>query len=148
MQVREVMTSHPECCDPNTNVEDVARMMMECDCGAIPVVDSQESRRPIGIITDRDIVMRVVAQGENCSQRQARAAMTESTVTISEDADISDAEAKMRDRHIRRILVVNDGGECTGIVSEADLVRKLSGQELEDMLRGIYEPMQSASASA
>ncbi len=147
MQVRELMTRHPECCDPNTKIEDVARMMVECDCGAIPVVESQEARRPIGIITDRDIVTRVVARGENCSQRQVRAAMTETTVTISEDADISDAEARMRDNHIRRILVVNDSGECIGIVSEADLVRKLSGEELEDMLRGIYEPMQEASAA-
>ena len=148
MRVRDAMTKNPECCDRNTKIEDVARMMVACDCGAIPVVEDQQSKKPIGIVTDRDIVTRVVAQGENYAQRQAGSAMTEFTVTISADADISQAEAKMRDNHIRRLLVVDDSGACIGIVSEADLVRRLSGDELEDMLRGIYEPMQEASAVA
>lgn len=148
MKVREVMTENPVCCDRNTKIQDVARMMVECDCGAIPVVEDQQSRRPIGIITDRDIVTRIIAQGEDYFQRKAGSAMTEATVTISEDAAISEAESTMRDNQIRRLLVVDEGGACIGIVAEADLIGQISGNELEDVLKGIYEPMRSASAVA
>src|SRR5688500_19096728 len=65
MQVREIMTSDPACCTPDTNLQDVACMMIECDCGAIPVVDDLDSGRVIGMITDRDITCRTVAQRKN-----------------------------------------------------------------------------------
>ena len=58
MQVRELMTTNPACCTPDTPIQEVARMMMRCDCGEIPVVDNRQSMRPIGVITDRDIVLR------------------------------------------------------------------------------------------
>lgn len=148
MQVRELMSANPQICDQNTKIQDVAQMMVECDCGAIPVCEGNGSRKPIGMITDRDIVTRMIARGDNPMQRQAGSAMTRTTVTVSEDADINEVEAKMRDNHIKRVIVVDRNGDCTGIVSEADLVRTLSGEELEDMLRGIYEPMEGASSTA
>ena len=63
MNVREVMTADPVCCTADTPLTEVAKMMVECDCGAIPVVDSQNSKKPVGMITDRDITIRTVAVG-------------------------------------------------------------------------------------
>ena len=58
MRVQEIMTKDPQCCTPDTTIQDVARMMVDCDCGAIPVVQEKESKQPVGVITDRDIVAR------------------------------------------------------------------------------------------
>ena len=65
MQVREIMTREPACCSPDTKVQEVAKMMLEHDCGVIPVVESSGSKRPIGVVTDRDIAARVVAEGRD-----------------------------------------------------------------------------------
>ena len=63
MQTKEIMTSDPACCGPETPLPEVARLMVERDCGEIPVLD--ENRRPVGVITDRDITCRTVAEGKN-----------------------------------------------------------------------------------
>ena len=65
MQVKEVMTPDPACCVPETGLQEVAKMMVDHDCGEIPVIENKESRLPIGVITDRDIVCRTVALGTN-----------------------------------------------------------------------------------
>src|SRR5207253_1851546 len=65
MLARDIMTGNPACCTPDTNLENVAWLMLRNNCGAIPVVDSQDSKKPLGIITDRDITCRCVAQGKN-----------------------------------------------------------------------------------
>ena len=63
MNVAEIMTKDPACCTPDTSPQEVAQMMVECDCGCVPVVDSKDSKMPVGMITDRDITVRVVAKG-------------------------------------------------------------------------------------
>ena len=65
MNVEDIMTRNPVCCTPDSGLRDVAQMMVDCDCGEIPVVESFESLIPVGVITDRDIVCRVVAKGMN-----------------------------------------------------------------------------------
>jgi CBS domain-containing protein len=67
MNVGEIMTKDPACCTPDTGLQEVAQMMVDCDCGCIPVVDSEGSKMPVGMITDRDITCRVVAKGQNPS---------------------------------------------------------------------------------
>lgn len=145
MRVGDVMTMNPAVCTPDTNLGEVARMMVECDCGAIPVVEEKGSPRPAGIVTDRDIVVRVIARGENPIDRTARHAMSNSTITVSVDADLEEAARLMKEHRVRRILVINDDtGEdqrgVVGIVSQADIARRMSDDVTGDVVEEISIP--------
>lgn len=81
----EVMTAHPTCCTPDMRVGRIAQLMVLQDCGEIPVVDDETSRVPVGVVTDRDIVCRLVAKGENPLDHTAADCMTSPVVTVDED---------------------------------------------------------------
>ncbi len=140
MTVQEIMTKDPTCCTTDTKLEEVARLMADCDCGAIPIVEDMESNIPIGIITDRDIVTRVLARGEDCLELAAGAAMTPTTVTVQDTSDVREAEAVMKEKQIRRIIVVDDDGRCVGIFAQADVARHRSDVETGDVVEEISEP--------
>ena len=76
MQVKDVMTANPACCTPNNALPEVARMMVDNDCGEIPVVENQEKKIPVGVITDRDIVCRAVANDKNPLELKVKDCMT------------------------------------------------------------------------
>jgi len=139
MQIRELMTSNPACCTPDTPLQEVARMMMECDCGEIPVVDSRESMRPIGVITDRDITIRVVAQGRNPLEMKTSDCMTRPCITVSADASIMDCIYLLEKHQIRRVPVVDQRGRCCGIVSQADVARRID-QHAAEVLKQVSQP--------
>ena len=120
MQVQEIMTKNPTCCTPDTKLIDVARMMCDCDCGEIPVV---ERNMPIGVITDRDIVCRTLAQGLNPMQMTARDCMTQPAVAVALEATLEDCCATLEQHQIRRVPIVDARGEIRGIVSQADIAR-------------------------
>src|SRR5687768_12183954 len=123
MTVEEMMSGSPACCTQDTPLDQVARMMMERDCGAIPVLRDEESRLVVGIVTDRDIVCRVLAQGKNPLQCFARDCMSQPAITIRPDATV-DACIELLERHmIRRVPVVDGSGCCVGIVAQADVAR-------------------------
>ena len=82
MTVRDLMTADPSCCTMETSLEEVARMMVQCDCGEIPVIERQDLRKIVGVVTDRDIVCRAVAKGLNPLMLSAAAVMTSPAVTI------------------------------------------------------------------
>src|SRR5687768_6862461 len=103
MKVREVMTQHPICCTPDTTLEAAACLMCDCDCGAIPVVGDLLTKMPVGIITDRDIVVRGVATGRK-GNALVRECMTTPAFTITEDADLDDCIELLEQRQIRRVL--------------------------------------------
>lgn len=140
MTVQEIMTSDPECCTPETGLQEVGRMMAECDCGAIPVVEDRDSMRAIGVITDRDIVVRVVAAGESCQDARVEQAMTKSIITARPDQDLLQAESAMKEHQIRRIVVADENGRCVGILSQADIARHRSDEETGDVVEMISEP--------
>jgi len=140
MTVQEIMTKNPTCCTPETLLDEVARLMVECDCGAIPIVEDMKNKRPVGIVTDRDIIIRVLAKGEDCLRKGAEAAMTPTTETIRADANIREAEAIMKEKQIRRIIVVDDEDTCVGILAQADIARHRSDVETGDVVEEISEP--------
>jgi CBS domain-containing protein len=142
MRVRELMTSNPACCTPGTPLEEVARMMMRCDCGEIPVVDNRESMRPIGVITDRDIVIRAVAEGRNPLEMRASDCMTQPCITVSEKASIMDCIHLLEEHQIRRIPVIDESGRCSGIVSQADVARRIDHHAAE-ILKQVSQPMEA-----
>jgi CBS domain-containing protein len=136
------MTSNPACCTPGTPLEEVARMMMRCDCGEIPVVDNRESMRPIGVITDRDIVIRAVAEERNPLEMRASDCMTQPCITVSEKASIMDCIHLLEEHQIRRIPVIDESGRCSGIVSQADVARRIDHHAAE-ILKQVSQPMEA-----
>lgn len=139
MRVQEIMTKDPECCTRETKLQDVAKMMASCDCGAIPVVEDSSSKKPVGIVTDRDIVVRVLAKGENYLHLQAASAMTPSTVSVQPDSSVDEVEETMKQKKIRRVLVV-DGDQIVGIVAQADIARHRPEGETGDVVEEVSEP--------
>ena len=139
MQVKDLMTRNVACCTPDTSLPEVARMMVDCNCGEIPVVDSLESMHPVGAITDRDITCRTVAKGLNPLTMTTENCMTQPCVTISEDASIDECCQLMEENLIRRVPVIDSRGRCCGIISQADLATTVDRIAAE-VLRHVSQP--------
>lgn len=123
MQVKEIMTSDPACCRSSTSLKEVAQLMVENDCGCVPVVDA--AGKPVGTITDRDICCRAVAQGKNPLELTAKDCMSTACVTIPLTATADECCELMEDHQIRRVLVTDEQGRCCGIVAQADIATDL-----------------------
>lgn len=132
---KDVMTPEPQCCSPETPLNEVANLMVEADCGEIPVVDA--SNRLIGVVTDRDIVCRVVAKGKDPSSCSAQDAMTQPVVAVLADTTLDEIVAVMEENQIRRVPVVDSAGCCCGIVSQADIAMVARESEVGEMVREV-----------
>ncbi len=121
MQVKKIMTKNPACCTSDSTLQEVAHMMEMYDCGCIPVVESHQTMRPIGTITDRDITVRTFGADKNPLEMKASDIMTTDIVTVKPDSSVRDCMNVMENKQIRRVLVVDDNGRCAGIVAQADL---------------------------
>ncbi|MEA2463955.1 MAG: hypothetical protein QOJ98_1702 [Acidobacteriota bacterium] len=117
--VRDVMTPNPETVSDKDSIRDVARIMKDTDTGVVPVVDS--GRKILGLITDRDIVIRGLAEGKDLDSMRVNEIMTKSVRSVREDATINDALQMMSSADIRRVAVVNQNDELVGIVSIGDI---------------------------
>ncbi len=122
----DVMTREPACCEPGDSITRIAQVMKNQDVGALPVVESRSSRKLIGIVTDRDVVVKVVAAGGSVENATARDAMTNDLVTCREDDDVSKAVAVMGERKVRRIPVVDGSGNLRGIIAQADIATRVN----------------------
>jgi CBS domain-containing protein len=131
------MTADPACCSPHTALDQVAKLMMQNDCGQIPVLDS--SNRAVGVVTDRDIVCRVVAEGKNPSAYSADSCMSTPVVTVRQDASIDDVIATMETHRIRRVIVVDADGCCVGIVAQADIATDGRSQKTAELVSQISQ---------
>ena len=125
MQVRELMTPDPVVVTPDARLNEVALLMLQYDCGGIPVVADLESRRLIGIVTDRDIISRVVAQDRNPMAVTVADAMTPNPKSLPLDAPVEAALELMRRYNIRRIPIVDERNACVGIVTLSDFALRL-----------------------
>ena len=135
MQVRDIMTENPVCCLPDATIQGAAGLMVEHDCGEIPVTDEQ--LHPLGIITDRDICCRAIARGKNL-ETPVSEVMTGKVVTIRPQASIYNCYRAMEEDQIRRLLVVNEDRSICGVVSQADLVRGIRfAQKNSELLRQV-----------
>jgi CBS domain-containing protein len=120
MQVQKMMTSNPACVTPGDSVRDAARLMKEHDCGLIPVVENQESRRLVGVVTDRDLAVRAIGEGKGADTKVSEV-MSRDPSCASPDTDVSEVERIMSERQVRRVPVVDSAGRLAGIVAQADL---------------------------
>lgn len=134
MLVQEVMTPSPICCRPEDNVEQVAKLMAEYDCGAIPVcVDGNV----IGMITDRDVTCRVVAAGKTPTRLAASEIMSRTIYTVAATAEIEMAIDRMKTHQVRRLPVVNSDDKVVGIISPSDLAPIFASAEVADFLLAV-----------
>jgi CBS domain-containing protein len=139
-RVRDVMTLSPAFCVPETPVRDVAVLLADHDCGAIPVVESGITGRPVGIVTDRDVVCRVVAAARDPAFTTAADCMTAPCITAAEDMSLEECVALMEGNRVRRIVVVNDSGAVCGILAQADVALKADEPTVAQVLRRLSEP--------
>ena len=140
---QDVMTANPACCTPETPIDQVARLMVQHDCGEIPVIDPAE--QVIGVVTDRDIVCRVVAVGKNPMAYPASSCMSELVVTVPTTAPISEVLSAMERHQVRRVPVVDEQGSCVGMISQADLAWVGREQEVAELVREVSRDSGSAS---
>jgi CBS domain-containing protein len=116
---RDVMTPDPACCSPHTTLDEVAKMMAANDCGEIPVIGTTD--QVIGVVTDRDIVCRVVAEGKNPMAYTAETCMSKPVLTVRDDSPLDEVVAAMEKHQVRRVPVVDERESCVGIISQADV---------------------------
>jgi CBS domain-containing protein len=140
---RDIMTPNPACCSLNTTLDEVAKMMLQNDCGEIPIIDTNDC--VIGVITDRDIVCRAVAQGKNPIGYTVESCMSSPVVTVQEDDTLDDIVLTMERYQIRRVPVISDGGICAGIIAQADLARVGPKREVAELVREVSQPTGRAS---
>ena len=136
--ITSVMTSNPCCCRKDTPLKDVAQMMIDHDCGMIPVVDADD--KPIGAVTDRDIATRIVACGKDASSACACDAMTSPVTTIGADTSLHDATCVMEAEKIRRVIVVDSEGKLAGVAALADLALAGKDQATAHVVKQVSEP--------
>ena len=142
MKAREIMTPSPSCCSSDDSLKDVACIMRDQDCGAVPVT---ENGQLMGIITDRDLTVRALAVGKNADTRVGDI-VTRDPSCCSADDDIRAVEKVMSERQVRRVPIVDGDGQCVGIVSQADLARaamtggRVSEHEVATVLESVSEP--------
>lgn len=121
MLVKEIMTNDPACCTTDEGLQSVAKMMVDNDCGCIPIVDDLDSKRPVGTVTDRDICCRTVAEGQNPLDMTVGDVMSSDVITVTPDTTVADLCSLMEKNQIRRIAVIDDAGRCCGMVAQADI---------------------------
>jgi CBS domain-containing protein len=140
---RDVMTANPACCKPETPLDQVAKLMVQHDCGEIPVLDAAE--QVVGVVTDRDIVCRVIAEGKNPLAYTAEICMSQLVVTVSVDAPVRDVLAEMEKHQVRRVPVIDDRGRCVGMISQADLAWTGREHDVAELVREVSRDTGSIS---
>jgi CBS domain-containing protein len=135
--VADVMTARPRCATPDTPLQEVAQIMEAEDVGAVPLVEGEIL---VGMITDRDIVVRAIAQGKDPRGMPARTAASQELVTVTPDQDLADALRLMARNQVRRLPVVSDGDRLVGIVAQADLALELKDKMAGEVVEEISKP--------
>ncbi len=131
---REIMTSGAECVDTTDTLADAARKMRDLDVGALPICG--EDHRLTGMITDRDIVVKCVAEGKDPNTVRCEELGGEEVVTIGADDSVDEALRTMIDHHVRRLPVI-DGHDLVGMVSQADIAKNLPEEKVGDLVEAI-----------
>ena len=142
----DVMTKDITCCLPKDTVDVAAQSMKRQDIGALPVVDSQKTKKLVGIVTDRDLALNVVAEGLDPRQTRVEGVMARNVVTCNLQDDMQRALDAMAQSQLRRIPVV-DNGRLVGIISQADVAIQLEQPEAGMVLRQVSRPKQAAGTA-
>lgn len=140
MKIQEVMTKDPATVTPGSTVRDVAQLMQREDTGIVPIVQ-EGSRQLVGVITDRDIAIRVVGEGRNADTRVSEIMSESRLATATPDDSVEKVLATMGSEQVRRVPIVDERGDLVGIVSQADMTRKAGkDNKVEQAIEQISQP--------
>ena len=135
-RVQDAMTADPVTIGRSSSVVEAARLMESADVGSVPVVDGGT---PVGIVTDRDIAIRVVAQGKDPNQTQVAEIATDQPYYVHPDQDLDEALELMAYRKVRRLPVVDDG-QLVGVLAQADILHEVKEKKAAHVIEEISEP--------
>ena len=151
VKAEEIMTANPACCTPDDTAQRAATLMEENDCGCIPVVEDRETRKLLGVVTDRDLAIRGIGKGGDASTR-VRELMSSDVSCCGPDSDIEEAEQILAERQVRRVPVIDDAGCCVGMIAQADVAReaarRVNDQEVGEVVERISRPSKEPRADA
>ena len=125
----EVVTKDPVCCLPNDSVAKAAELMKSENIGSIPVIENEQSQTLVGIVTDRDLALTIVAEGRDAKSTPVEAVMTRELVTCLADDDLQKALGAMAEHQLRRIPVVDNNHKIVGIIAQADVATRIDEPE-------------------
>jgi CBS domain-containing protein len=137
MIVKEVMTTNPEIVKTADTVTQAAAVMKNVNIGVVPVFEGEDA---VGVLTDRDITVRVVAEGKDPGGLKVSDIMTRDVLACNENADVYETAKIMKQRQVRRLLVKNDQGKVVGMVSLGDLATKIDEKTSGEVLEEISKP--------
>jgi CBS domain-containing protein len=120
----EVMTKKPVCCLPGDTAATVAQMMKRKHIGSVPVIENEQTRKLVGIVTDRDLALKIVAEGRDAKSTKVAAVMTRRVVTSREDDDLQKAMDAMSKHQLRRLPIVDKDNRILGIIAQADVATR------------------------
>lgn len=143
-KVQDVMTRDPACCTPEDGVIECAKMMAREDVGVIPVVESRDTRRLVGVVTDRDLAMEVIAEGKNPETCTVGDCMSDELVVCRPHDDLDEALGLMQEHQIRRVMVVDEDFSVVGVVAQADIAKAAGAREVKQTVEEISRPGGSA----
>ena len=126
MRCDQLMTREPVCCLPNDNVIKAAQIMKRADIGLIPIIDTEETKMIVGILSDRDMTMNVIAESRDPQTTTVEEVMTRKVVSCQVSDDIQKAMDLMMEYQLRRIPVVDKSNKIVGIISQADVATRLN----------------------
>jgi len=125
----EVMTKNPVCCQPNDMVAKVAQLMQSENIGSIPVIENEKTQKLVGIVTDRDLALKIVAKGQDAKSTKVEAVMTRQVVTCRAGDDLQKALDAMAEHQLRRIPIVDNDNKIVGIIAQADVATRVNQPE-------------------
>ena len=137
MRCEEIMTRNPATCPADGTVEQAAKLMAERDIGFVPVID--EGGRALGVLTDRDIVVKCIARGGDCRTQKLQALIGKDLIAVQPSDDISKAKDLMSMHKVQRILVCDQGGKPVGVISLQDLAESADESEVGSTVREVKE---------
>ena len=147
MKVEQVMTKDPTCCLPSESAQHAASIMRDEHVGSVPVIDNEQHGTIVGVVTDRDLCMNVVAEGRDPQTVQVEHCMTSKVVTCSPGDSVERVTELMRENQIRRVPVIDDKRGLVGIVALADVVERarVKTTETHETLKKISAPTEEPS---
>jgi len=125
----EVMTKDPVCCLPDDTVAKVARLMERDNIGSIPVIENDQTQKLVGIVTDRDLVLKIIAKGQDAKSTKVESVMTRQVVTCLAGDNLQKALDAMAEHQLRRIPIVDDNHKIIGIIAQADIATRVNQPE-------------------
>lgn len=145
-ECRDVMTLNPICCLPGDTVDQIAQIMKRKNVGSVPVVANYDTNKLIGIVTDRDLALRVVAEGRDSQHTKVESVATPDPYVCRPGDPLQEAIDIMAERQVRRVPVVGEDGRVEGIIAQADIaIRTEDTEQTAEVVEQISQPVPAST---